>query len=498
MTLLIKSFKKIIPLVALALGMSSCQLDEEVYSSIFVESFYKTASDAEKGLLAVYDALGGLYGGPAATMVPDFSADQVYPRGVVGRNSLTLFTDEPTYTVQKSAGRTNESPQQLWISSYSGIEKANWIITKVPDATMDETRKKQIIGEAYFLRAFYFWTLAKNFGDVVIKTEPSVTEAKAYFPKSPKADVYKQIYSDLDQATQAGLLSYPANEKGRPSREAVDALYAKAALYNEDWAKALEKAQTVITSGKYALMPNVMDVFSYLKEDEARKENIWAFEADPITPGNSHQLVGLAGPVGSAGVEYAKTSYGSMFAYMSFFNSFDPKDKRRQLMDTTFLDKSGKWVPQKSITPITTDAVLIKKYQDPVSSTGLIPNIPILRLADIYLIAAEAEARLNGPSAKAYEYINAIRTRAGLAELTKGLAKDAFIDAVIQERSWELFAEGDRWYDLTRTDKFLTVIPKAVNSVYPKRPVQAKHKYFPIPQDEINANPQLEQNPDWK
>ena len=498
MTLLKKSFNKIIPLVALAFGMGSCQLDEEVYSSIFVESFYKTASDAEKGLLAVYDALGGLYGGPAATMVPDFSADQVYPRGVVGRNSLTLFTDEPTYTVQKSAGRTNESPQQLWISSYSGIEKANWIITKVPDATMDETRKKQIIGEAYFLRAFYFWTLAKNFGDVVIKTEPSVTEAKAYFPKSPKADVYKQIYSDLDQATQAGLLSYPANEKGRPSREAVDALYAKAALYNEDWAKALEKAQTVITSGKYALMPNVMDVFSYLKEDEARKENIWAFEADPITPGNSHQLVGLAGPVGSAGVEYAKTSYGSMFAYMSFFNSFDPKDKRRQLMDTTFLDKSGKWVPQKSITPITTDAVLIKKYQDPVSSTGLIPNIPILRLADIYLIAAEAEARLNGPSAKAYEYINAIRTRAGLAELTKGLAKDAFIDAVIQERSWELFAEGDRWYDLTRTDKFLTVIPKAVNSVYPKRPVQAKHKYFPIPQDEINANPQLEQNPDWK
>ena len=498
MTLLKKSFNKIIPLVALAFGMGSCQLDEEVYSSIFVESFYKTASDAEKGLLAVYDALGGLYGGPAATMVPDFSADQVYPRGVVGRNSLTLFTDEPTYTVQKSAGRTNESPQQLWISSYSGIEKANWIITKVPDATMDETRKKQIIGEAYFLRAFYFWTLAKNFGDVVIKTEPSVTEAKAYFPKSPKADVYKQIYSDLDQATQAGLLSYPANEKGRPSKEAVDALYAKAALYNEDWAKALEKAQTVITSGKYALMPNVMDVFSYLKEDEARKENIWAFEADPITPGNSHQLVGLAGPVGSAGVEYAKTSYGSMFAYMSFFNSFDPKDKRRQLMDTTFLDKSGKWVPQKSITPITTDAVLIKKYQDPVSSTGLIPNIPILRLADIYLIAAEAEARLNGPSAKAYEYINAIRTRAGLAELTKGLAKDAFIDAVIQERSWELFAEGDRWYDLTRTDKFLTVIPKAVNSVYPKRPVQAKHKYFPIPQDEINANPQLEQNPDWK
>ena len=493
-----KKLSKVIPLLALTLGMGSCQLEEEVYSSIFIESFYKTASDAEKGLLAVYDALGGLYGGPAATMVPDYTADQVYPRGVVGRNSLTLFTFEPTYTVQKSAGRINESPQQLWISSYSGIEKANWIIAKVPDATMDETRKKQVIGEAYFLRAFYLWTLTKNFGNVVVKTEPSTSEEKAYVGSSPKADVYKQIYTDLDQASQAGLASYPANEKGRPSKEAVSALYAKAALYNEDWAKALEKASDVISSGKYSLMPNVLDVYSYLKEDEARIENIWAFETDPISPGTGHQLVGLTGPTGSNGPEYAKTSYGSMFVYMAFFNSFDSKDKRRQLLDTTYRDKAGKLVLQKNITPITTDAVLIKKYQDPVSSTGTIANIPILRMADVYLIAAEAEARLNGATAKAYGYINSIRKRAGLSDLAAGLPKDAFIDAVIQERAWEFFAEGDRWYDLTRTGKFLTVIPKAVNSVYPNRPVQAKHKYFPIPQDEINANPKLEQNPDWR
>jgi hypothetical protein len=78
------------------------------------------------------------------------------------------------------------------------------------------------------------------------------------------------------------------------------------------------------------------------------------------------------------------------------------------------------------------------------------------------------------------------------------LSKDVFIDRVLQERSWELFAEGDRWYDLTRTDKFLTVIPKAVNDVYPTRNVQAKNRYFPIPRDEINANPQLQQNPDWQ
>lgn len=482
----------------MALMLSSCELKETIYSSIYTEAFYKTAADAEKALIATYGPLAELYSGPAMTLVPDFSDDQSYPRGVVGRNTLTLFTYDPFYTTQRSNGRLNESPQQIWASSYSGIEKANWVIAKVPGATMDDARKKQIIGEAYFLRAFYHWALTKNFGDVPIKTSPSTNQEEAFVGKSTKAEVYKQIYADLDKALEAGLPSYPSVDKGRPSKEVVNALYAKAALYNEDWAKALEKAQSVITSGKYSLMADVRDVYKYDKEDAARIENMWAYEADPISPGRAHQLTGLCGPPGSAGPEYGRTTYGSMFAYQSFFNSFNPKDQRRLLLDTTYVDKNGKTIPQRSVTPITTDGVLIKKYQDPVSTIGLIPNIPILRLPDMYLIAAEAEARLNGATTAAYGYINAVRKRAGLADLATGLSKDAFVDAVIQERAWEFFAEGDRWYDLTRTGKFLTVIPKAVNAVYPTRNVQAKNKYFPIPQEEINANPKLEQNPDWK
>jgi hypothetical protein len=481
-----------------ALIIPSCQLDETIYSAVYIEDFYKTAADAEKALISAYGAMGGLGGGPVLTLVADFSDDQTYPRGVVGRNTLTQFTYDPNYTTQKSNSRVNESPQQIWQSCYAGIEKANWVIAKVPGASMDETRKKQIIGEAYFLRAFYHWFLSKNFGDLPVKISPSYSEADALTAKSPKADVYKQIYADLDQALNAGLASYPAVEKGRVAKEVVNALYAKAALYNEDWAKALEQAKIVINSGKYSLLPDVRDVYKYDKEDAARVENMWAYEADPVSPGLGHQLTGLCGPPGSAGPEYARTSYGSMFAYQAFFNSFDPADSRRTLLDTNYVDKSGKIVPQKSITPITTKGVLIKKYQDPVSTVGLIPNIPIFRLPDVYLIAAEAEARLNGATAAAYEFINPVRKRAGLAALKTGLTKEAFIEAVLQERAWEFFAEGDRWYDLTRTGKFLTVIPKAVNDVYPTRNVSAKNKYFPIPLDEINANAKLEQNPDWK
>ncbi|SEM03476.1 Starch-binding associating with outer membrane [bacterium A37T11] len=493
----IKIFLEIYLLGILCLTYASCSLDEDVYSSIITETFYKTASDAEKGLLATYGAMPSMYGGPAATLVSDFSADQAYPRAVVGRNSLTLFTLEPTYTVQRSQGRLSESPQQIWTSCYSGIEQANWVLQKLPGVSMDNTRKRQILGEAFFLRAFYFWTLTKNFGEVPVKVTPSATKEDAYLLKSPVKEVYNQIYSDLDSAGISGLPSSSGVVIGRPSNEAISALYAKVALYNEDWSTALAKAEIVINSNNYSLISSVIDLFDYAQKEASRKEMIWSYECDPISPGNGHQLVGLCGPTGSGGVEYAKTSFGSMFAYYKFFQSFDPKDQRRGLLDTTYLNKSGKWVPMAAITPITKNAVLIKKYQDPVSTVGTVRNIPILRLADIYLIAAEAEAQLNGADSKAYGYINAIRHRAGLKDLTPGLNREDFIAAVLQERSWELFAEGDRWYDLTRTNTYMSVIPTATNDVYPTRNIQSKYRFFPIPQDEINANPQLVQNPDW-
>lgn len=499
-----KLFKLYQLVIAVSFLLLSCRkLDETVYSSIYTENFYKTSSDAEKGLVAVYDPLADMANGPALTLASDLSADQSYPRAVVGRNTLTLFTYDPNYTTQQSNGRLFESPEQIWISCYDGIEKANWIIEKVPGATMDAVRRGQIVGEAYFLRAFYLWIATKNFGDVPVKTRASVSEAEAIVGKSPKAEVYKQIYSDLDKALAAGLVSYPAVEKGRPSKEAVNALYAKVALYNEDWPLALQKAKEVIASGKYSLMQDVRDLFRFDKEDVARIENIWAFESEPEANSRSSQLSSLLGPTGSAAPAYGKTTFGSMFAYQSFFNSFDPKDVRRALLDTSYVDKNGNVVPQRSITPITTQGVLIKKYQDPNAGGGASPsvNIPILRLADIYLIAAEAEFRISGSSANALSYINAVRRRAfGLPINTPSIYDLATVnlDNILQERSWEFFAEGDRWYDLTRTNKFLTEIPKAVNNVYPTRTPLPKHRYFPIPQDEINANPKIEQNPDWK
>jgi hypothetical protein len=492
-----KTSKYIVALSLLSLTACS-KLKEQPYSSIFTSNFYKTASDAEAALTSAYGPVADLYN-TAEPCASDWSADQTYPRPVVGRNTLTLFNYDPNYTTQKSFSRLFESPQQIWSSCYSGIEKANWVIERVPNTIMDTARRSVIIAEALYLRAFYHWTLTKNFGDVVVKTTASSDQTKAIVGKSPAADVYKQIFADLDKAVPV-LPTYSTSiVKGRPSKEVALTLYAKAALYNGNWALALDKAKQVLTANKYTLMTDVRDVFNVAKEDAARQENMWAVECESTTPGISSQLIGLYGPKNSDGPAYANTTYGSIFAYQAFFNSFNPADKRRLLLDTNYVSRTGAIVAQKDVTPITPKGVLVKKYMDPnsVGANGAI-NTQIFRLPDVYLIAAEAEARANGATSTAYGYVKAVRDRAGLPDLTAGLNADQFVDSVLQERSWEFFGEGDRWYDLTRTNTFLQVIPNAVNDVYPVRTPLAKHRYFPIPLDEINANPAITQNDPWK
>jgi hypothetical protein len=489
----------LIMLSSMAITITSCtKLTEEPYSAISTGQFYKTEADANAALTAAYGPLADLYN-TAGTCASDWSADQSYPRQAVGRNTLTLFNYDANYTTQKSFSRTFESPQQIWISCYSGIEKANWVITKVPDIFMADATKDAILGEAYFLRAFYHFTLTKNFGDVIVKTVVSDNIDAALKGVSPKADVYKQIFTDLDVAVTKLPVHSPSLVKGRISKEIALALYAKAALYASSWSLALEKAKLVIASNKFTLLTDPVDLYNVAKEDAARTENMWAYECESTNPGRSSQLMSLFGPKNSDSPPYGTTTFGSVFAYQGFYDSFNPTDKRRLLLATSYITKSGTVVAQKDITPITTKGVLIKKYMDPNSiGANQAVNVPILRYADIYLIAAEAEARANGVTVDAYLYLNKVHQRSNVDPVITGLTPDQFIAAVLQERSWEFFGEGDRWYDLTRTNTFMQVIPTAVNDVYPTRTVQPKHRYFPIPQDEINANNKIVQNSDWK
>lgn len=389
---------------------------------------------------------------------------------------------------------------EIWKRAYQSIESANWVIDKVPATNMDVTRRDNILGEAYFLRAYFHWTLTKNFGSIVVKTTATNSIDNSFVGKSSIDDVYKQIFEDLTKAEQLLPDYSAAMVKGRVSKQSAQLLHAKAALYNGKWSDAMTLAQAVINSKKCALVPSFADLFTAAKKDLGRQEVMFDVELNNTTnPIRQSQIHYFYAPNGSS--EYNKGGAGGIYAYSNFYNSFNAGDTRKSLLATSYVTTAGATVTQPNIDTrlLTKDLVIMGKYKDP-NSVGAYAsnNVYLLRYADAFLIAAEAEARAGSPSATAYAYVDSVRKRASVPALTRNLSTTAFIDSVLQERSWEFYGEGDRWYDLTRTNKFLTVIPTAVNADYPSRTVAAKNKYFPIPQVEINANPKLTQNDDWK
>ncbi|MGC4100356.1 RagB/SusD family nutrient uptake outer membrane protein [Ferruginibacter sp.] len=494
--------KRLTYITIIIMVFSGCKkaLEETPYSNMYTQNFYSNAAEAEAAISAVYGNLYGMYNSGAPLFAAEWSADQMFPRNVVGRNTLTSFLYEPSYSAQNGFGRSNESPQEIWKRAYITIESANWVIEKVPNTPMDAVRRDNIVGEAYFMRAFCHWMLTKNFGSIVVKITATNSIDNATVGKSTIDEGYAQIFADCVKAEQL-LPDYTASlVKGRVTKQAAYLLHAKAALYNSKWDVALASAKAVISSNKYALVPSVADLFTAAKKDLARQEVMFAVELNATTnPIRQSQIHYFCAPNGVS--NYNKGGAGAMYVYSSFYNSYSNADKRKALLDTNYINGSNVTVTRVNIDTrlATKDLVLMGKYKDPnaVGAYGN-NNIYILRLADAFLIAAEAQARLGAPATESYSYMDSVRIRAGLPILTRGLSQTAFIDSVLQERSWEFIGEGDRWYDLTRTNKFLTVIPTAVNADYPTRVVAAKNKYFPIPQVEINANPLLTQNDDWK
>lgn len=494
--------KRLIYIIPLLAVITSCKkmLDETAYSATYTKDFYSNAAEAEAAISAAYGTLYVMYSSGAPFFASDWSADQTFPRSVVGRNTLTQFSYDPAYSVQSSFSRSNESPLEIWKRAYQGIEAANWVIDKVPATPMDAVRRDAIVGEALFLRAFFHWTLTKNFGSIVVKTTPTNSIDNSFVGKKPIDEVYKQIFEDLTKAEQM-LPDYSAAlVKGRVYKQSAQLLHAKAALYNEKWADALTNAQAVINAKRNSLVPSFADLFTAAKKDLGRQEVMFDVELNNTTnPIRQSQIHYFYAPNGSS--DYNKGGAGGIYAYSAFYNSFTTGDKRKDLLATSYTNTAGTFVPQPNIDTrlLTKDLVIMGKYRDP-NSVGAYAsnNVYLLRYADAFLIAAEAEARAGAPSETAYANVDSVRKRAGIPALTRGLTQQAFVDSVLKERSWEFYGEGDRWYDLTRTNKFLTVIPTAVNADYPVRTPAAKNKYFPIPQVEINANPMLTQNDDWK
>jgi hypothetical protein len=340
------------------------------------------------------------------------------------------------------------------------IAQANGVIDGLTkSATLTPSVKNQLLGESYFMRAFHFFYLANFFGGVPLSLDP-IALNNANLPRATKAEVYAQVISDLKTAEDLLPGTYTGTLHARVNKYAVEAMLARVYLYQKDYTNAVTYATKVI--GATDVTYSLADLSTAFKTSSA--ETILQF----------------ATTYGYASFSYrasSATTIPNFYLYDTFMKSFEDGDNRKTV-----------WVDSLVSGGVTYRR--INKYKLGTATAGDEYNV-VLRLAEQYLIRAEANAQLNNVSASQTD-LNAIRTRAGLGNTTAA-TKETLLTAIAQERKVELFGEfGHRWFDLVRTGQADAVLSQA------KSTWLARDTVLPIPYAEIQNNLKLTQNPGYE
>ncbi|WP_017258751.1 RagB/SusD family nutrient uptake outer membrane protein [Pedobacter arcticus] len=455
----------------MSITMISCEkfLEEKPYDFIGNANFYKTEGDANAALNGAFGALQPqTYFGRTSWLVTELSGDLL-------RVNATLADRDNLYN--QTFDENNGEIGNWWNSSYLLINRANDIIKNVPNIQMDVAKRNNIVGNATFLRAMGYFDLVRSFGSVPLILSPTTDLSSLKPSRTPIAEIYAKIIEDLKYA-EANCLAenlIPAAAKGRVSTGAASALLAKVYLTKatttakeaSDYTNSLTAANKVINSGGvYGLVPYA-DVFDVNKENN--KEHIFSVQFDlPPSVGNIVVRMNLPSSL---------TGTASFVVEKSFEQSFLPGDIRKDLT-------------MKKVAP-SDQYAYYSKFADPLRQTNNARNnVLITRYADILLLQSEALNEINEADPNKLAGINAVRLRAGLLPLPLTLAalgsKDAFIDALVQERAWELSLEGHRRFDLLRLGRY-----QARQQVAFNRTVADKYLLFPIPLAETTLNPNL-------
>ncbi|HVW59128.1 MAG TPA: RagB/SusD family nutrient uptake outer membrane protein [Puia sp.] len=460
--------------IAVLAGGVSCKkaLTEKMHSAITPENFYKTEQDAEAALNGAFGPLQyqpyyqrGVY------LVNELAGDIFYPNAP-NADRMQIYTG--TYTAP------NAVLTIWWTDSYLLIKNANDVIAYVPGIEMDVTRRNNLVGNAYFLRAMAYYDLASEFGAV-----PLMIDGKnpILFPYRTSADsVFDQVIKDLlfAEANCLHMDALPASEVGRATSEAASAMLARVYLKKASmgggadfYQKALDECNKLIAysashSSVLTLSPNYADIFDVNTKNGP--ESIFAVQfGDP--PGNVNITNLMFDPESLGG-------FASFLPTDHFLHIYDVDDKRKAV----------------NLGTVDAGVTYISKYRDPGVSAGSLGrnNWIVLRYADVLMMQSEAKNALNAGDATKFDGINAVRARAGLGARPLTMANtpsaDDFVTALVDERLREFCVEGHRRNDLIRLKRFQQA--KAAEGFT----IDDNHLLMPIPQSERDVNQNLSQN----
>jgi len=428
-------------IVAAAVLLTACDsaLVTEPTASIDSETALNTARGIELAVNGAYRSLQA--GSREYTAYPDLYADNLDFTG-------TYQTDREFGL--RNIATTNGAVLTLWADCYDGINRANGVLAAIPEVSdLSPSQESEFKGSALFVRAVQYLRLVEWFGGVPLVLEPSkgVTE-ESLVSRSTREEVLARIVQDLEEAANA----LPAGlNPGRATKGAANALLARVYLETGEYALARDKATALITDSNYSLVPNFATLFT----SKHSAESIFEIQ---FTVNNSNALA----------FWYFPQSLDGRWGFSpteELYNLYEPTDTR--------LDASIR---------IDEDKRYIYKYSDIATGTD---NVILLRLGEMYLIRAEANARLGAPDATVLEDINEIRVRAGATPVSVA-GQTALLNAVLNERRLELAFEGQRFFDLRR-----------FGQAQSKLEIAADRLLLPVPQAEMDVNPNLVQNPGY-
>lgn len=499
---------------------SSCQkyldLNVENPNREDESNFWTTGENALEGVNAIY---GNFYRNGPSRWLPyyfDVRSDDGY--------STSPWPELRSIGGLNITNYNFEVQSDTWGHHWRGVYRANQVIANVPNIQMDAALRDRYVAEAKFLRAWYYYNLVTIWGNIPLILQPSQPNDKP--AQVPQEQVWAQIEQDLTEAAAVLPAAYTGEEVGRATKGAAHGLLGRAHLQQREWQAAADALAWLVTgpgATQYGLVPNYYDNFRHTTENNIESVFEIQFKQRPENTGED-------APTSNVGTSrapfFAPPGHGFNDANMRrwVLNEFhqertttgqrDPRLAVTALYDSTdergpnFSPVYGFTFTEKNYDADIRTRVWYRKYLNDELRIREFEvfngpkNFRSIRYADVLLMYAEALNNL-GQTANAYQYVDRVRQRAGLAPLSAvrpGMSQAQFQQQIEHERITELTGESTRWNDLARWGYFDDAAKLAI--LQARDPEFAnfqlgRNKYMPIPQSEIDINTNLVQNPNW-
>ena len=518
--------------LAMLIALSGCKkefLDREPLGQQTDQNFYNIESNAVLAVNACYDPLSWDEG-PGANHNYEFMIGDVLSDDA---EKGSMPSDFPELTEMKEwrTTATNSVTSSIWNNMYKGIFRCNAVLLNLPDATINEDIKARLIGEASFLRAYYYFYLVRVFGGVPVFDKPVSPSQFGTTPRASISDVYKLIEADLTKAAELlpNKSQYSFEDLGRATKGSALAYKARAIMYQigtdntngHGWQEVFDLTTQIISSGEYSLVQNYATIFEM--EGENNAESVFEIQCASNNTGWGPGKTGTTSIV----FQGPRTSYGWGFnnPTQHLWDSFEDNDPRRACA----IYGDGDIVHGETITIdlaenqtgyLNRKAHLEAAFR-PSDSKDSPVNLRKFRFADVLLMNAEAAYYL-GNESQARDMVNQVRARAKQSSKPKGsteggssyepIAPDlldgilepvtasgnALLQAIWNERRWELAMESLRFWDLVRTGQYINSLPEAIRPACQSHVIAGVNPIpvLPIPLNEAQTW-SLDQNPGY-